>query len=93
MALACSVDYHLTGSYDVYEDAVQLAAVYDKILIVHNKKEASTSIYNREGAGCVLLFEIEGQYKLASILDADGQHITCFSKVHPLIVSILEEEK
>lgn len=91
VALACSTEYHMTGSYYNTDDPLALATMYDKTLLVYDKQLSLVTSYNQEGAGCIILFKNGSNYKLASILDDEGQHITCFSKFHPLVLSITKQ--
>ena len=91
VALACSTEYHMTGSYEQSNDPLSLAVVYDKMLLVYSKSDQSLRTYNNEGAGCIVLVWDDVEYKLASKLDNDWQHITTFSKHDPLIVALLEQ--
>jgi len=91
VALACSTDYHMTGDYEVSDNPLILSLWHDKCILIYNKADRSVISHSEDGAGYVLLFKVGQQYKLASILDRDrGQHLTCFSRYHPLIVAVME---
>lgn len=91
VALACSVDYHMTGDFEKSDNPLMLSVWYDKAVLIYDKADGSIAVHGADAAGCVLLFKIGSQYKLASILDRDrGQHMTCFSRYHPLITAVME---
>lgn len=92
VALACSVDYHMTGDFERSDNPLMLSVWYDKIVLIYDKASRTIEAHGTDTAGCVLLFKIGSQYKLASIIDRDrGQHMTCFSRHHPLITAVMEQ--
>ncbi|CAH6419503.1 Hypothetical protein POVR2_LOCUS5 [uncultured virus] len=91
IALACSTEYHMTDSYEKSSDPLSLAVAYDKMLLVYSKEDDTLRAYNNEGAGCIVLVYDGAEYKLATRLDNDWQHITTFSQYDPLIASLLEQ--
>lgn len=91
VALATSMEYHMTGEFTSIASPEVLAGMYDKVLLIYDTRTKTLERCNDVGVGHVLLFRLDKEtYQLASVPDGDGQYITCFSIYHPLIVELLK---
>jgi hypothetical protein len=104
VSLACSLDYHLTRELEEINtsnktEVLSVAYRMDKVIIIYNPDSTIEPDYVRItvhnwdlGSGCVLIHYKDGIYKLVSVYNSDNEHVTCFSKYHPL-VNILVDNK